>query len=496
MNGDLDRREFLQMTGAGVGATIFGAYELAGCSGVGMENEAAGSAVRTNTAISKENSKSGSSDWAPRHNSGGEAAPVQGYTTRESVAQGNTLAFCVSSEQDYRIEIYRLGWYNGTGGRHLTTLDNTNPSDQPKPEPEGSRKLVTCSWDITDTVEVGSDWVSGLYFARFIPADEGDITSYPFIVKENTPDAHAVVQLPMNTHAAYNGWGGASLYNHTTDDRFDSPGDAVSFDRPYGMPFRNHLSYAIHLVRWMEMEGYDVSYIVNTDMDRDPDLIANYELAICAGHSEFWSVRQFKSFENARDGGTNLAFMGGNIGMWSVNFREDGLRSYNCDKDDSSLMFRNRYKPEAELTGLLGSGAGLWKLPDLTVDESTLDHRWMNGTGFEPGDKVIGVVGHEWDFLADSSPDNVERYFYYEEGTSQWDDLVGDDPADVVGYKAESGATVFHCSTLGYPYQLDPDPTWNIHWPFSRVREYKPSVTKPNAKLQQFQRNVFDDLMT
>ena len=65
----------------------------------------------------------------------------------------------------------------------------------------------------------------------------------------------------------------------------------------------------------------------------------------------------------------------------------------------------------------------------------------------------------------------------------------------MVSYEASSGATVFHSSTLGYPYQLDPDPTWDHAWPYSRVREYKPEVMEPNPQLQNFQRNVFEDLM-
>jgi hypothetical protein len=487
----MKRRKFIKSTGSGIAAALVGAGALAGCSVGSM----ARGGDRNRTGIAEENSKAGDDRWAPRHNASGMDLPVQGYTTRESVAPGETLEFCISSEQAYQIEIHRIGWYGGAGGRPLTTVEG-HPLSQPKPRPQAEdRKLVTCDWEVTDRIDVPTDWVSGLYYARFVPEIAEEVAAFPFVVKEQTPSTAAVLQLPMNTLSAYNSWGGASLYGHRTADKFDSPGDAVSFDRPYTNPYHSHIAYAIHLIRWMEKEGFDVSYIVNTDMDRDPDLISNYKLAICAGHSEFWSVPQYKSFKRARDQGTNLAFMGGNMGMWSVDFRSGNHRTYNCDKDDSALMFRNRGMPEAELTGLKGSGAGLWKLPNLTVDASSLDHVWMEGTGFEAGDEVVGVVGHEWDFTAEESPDDLTRYFHYESGTSQWDELTGDEDADVVSYKASSGATVFHSSTLGYPYQLDPDPTWDHAWPYSRVREYKPEVMEPNPQLQNFQRNVFDDLM-
>ena len=492
MKTDVNRREFVRLAGTGVGGALLGGSGLLGCS----INAVAEGENQGHSRIAAENEKLGSERWAPRHNAAGVAAPVQGYTTRESVAPGETLGFCVSADQPYAIEIHRIGWYGGKGGRQVTRVESNDPRSQPKPRPQTEdRKLVRCNWEVTDRLTVPDDWVSGLYYARFLPARSEKVTSFPFVVKEASPSTAAVLQLPMNTLNAYNGWGGACLYEHCTDDAFDSPGDAVSFDRPYSHPYHSHLAYAIHLIRWMEKEGFDVSYIVNTDMHREPGLISNYALAICAGHSEFWSVPQYKSFEAARDRGTNLAFMGGNIGMWSIDFRSDDLRTYDCDKNDSSIMFRNVGLPEARLTGLEGSGAGLWKLPDLTVDVSALDHKWMQNTGFEAGDSVIGVVGHEWDYIADTSPDNITRYFHYESGTSQWDDLVGDDDADVISYEAPSGATVFHSSTLGYPFQLDPDPTWDHAWPYSRVREYKPQVTEPDLRLQRFQKNVFNDLM-
>ena len=74
MSEDFNRREFLKLTGAG--ATLLGTYGLIGCSGLGPGEERGSAAVRTSTVISGENSKSGSSNWAPRNNAGGEEAPA------------------------------------------------------------------------------------------------------------------------------------------------------------------------------------------------------------------------------------------------------------------------------------------------------------------------------------------------------------------------------------------------------------------------------------
>jgi len=504
------RRDFLKVAGLGLSGAMLGssgvAKSQAKASANGKTDGVAAGVRGPDTRIGKENQKQGSPHWGPAHNEAPEASfavPVQGYTTKESVAPGEKLEFCVRAKQPYTIELYRIGWYGGAGGRKIATLEGSDPKIQPIPErDETDDRLVTCDWEVTDTVAVSDDWTSGVYYARFVPkeADPEQATVYPFIIREKEPTAHAVVQLPLNTLNAYNGWGGASLYGHTTAGD-GPPGDAASYDRPYANPYSCHIGYALHLIRWLEREGYDVAYITNTDMDRDVDLISNYNLAMCTGHSEFWSVAQFRSFEKARNSGTNLAFVGGNIGMWSVIFRSDHYRTFDCDKDNSAIMFRNMGMEEEKLTGLKGSGAGLWRLPDLTVDKSALSHRWMQDTGFTAGDKVIGCVGHEWDYIADDTPENHTRFLHYEGGTSQWS-KNGENPvslgtdADTICYEAESGATVFHASVLGYGFRLDPDPSWDNAWPWSRVRDYKPGIDKPDPRLQTFQRNMFDELMT
>ena len=61
------------------------------------------------------------SAWLPT------AAPlhaVEGYTSESSVAPGEALELHVSTSpaEDYRVEIYRLGWYDGDGGRLVGCL--------------------------------------------------------------------------------------------------------------------------------------------------------------------------------------------------------------------------------------------------------------------------------------------------------------------------------------------------------------------------------------
>jgi len=348
---------------------------------------------------------------------------------------------------------------------------------------------------------------------------EGDSTAYAFAVRPREDRARTsklLVQLPNVTSAAYNGWGGKSLYGFTSTDEDTANGtdsaDVISFDRPQQAPGL-HLSYAIHMLRFLEREGYDVSYVMDDDVHEHPEMLREYELVVSSGHDEYWSMAQRNGFEAARDSGTNVAFLAANTALWQVRFEDDGrtIVGYKENVEDDPLagtqdetdLFRSLPdpRPECELLGVMGTGAGLFAAPNYTVVEEALDHPWMRDTGFEAGDEVVGCIGHEWDFIHEDCdvPGELTTFFHYEEGTSDTDLLpfepVRDTDADAVSYRASSGGYVFSSGSLGYNWRIDPDPSWaNEIWPLVRIKEYKPEVLTADERLQAFTANVLDDL--
>ena len=66
------------------------------------------------------------------------------------------------------------------------------------------------------------------------------------------------------------------------------------------------------MVRWLERNGYDVSYSTGVDTDRRGNLIRNHPVFMSVGHDEYWSGTQRANVEAARDAGVNLAFFSGN----------------------------------------------------------------------------------------------------------------------------------------------------------------------------------------
>ena len=65
------------------------------------------------------------------------------------------------------------------------------------------------------------------------------------------------------------------------------------------------------LLRFLERNGYDVSYQAGLDTHHR-GLPQGTRLFISVGHDEYWSGPQRAAVEAARDAGTHLAFFSGN----------------------------------------------------------------------------------------------------------------------------------------------------------------------------------------
>src|SRR3954453_192029 len=72
------------------------------------------------------------------------------------------------------------------------------------------------------------------------------------------------------------------------------------------------------MVRWLEKNGYDVSYFTDVDSDRNGALIKNHKTFMSVGHDEYWSGGQRTAVEAARDAGVGLAFFSGNEAYWKT----------------------------------------------------------------------------------------------------------------------------------------------------------------------------------
>ena len=177
--------------------------------------------------------------------------------------------------------------------------------------------------------------MSGYYLAELIITsgpDAGRRRHVQFTVR--APDASPtaiLVVVPVNTIQAYNKWGGKSLYNSGS---IGPRANRVSFDRPTNPQDLSSdlFRHEYHLIRFLEREGYDVSYATNVDVHRDPSQLLDHSMVMTAGHDEYWTKEMRDGFEVARDAGVHLSFMArtpptGRFATRTTSARSSGTRT-------------------------------------------------------------------------------------------------------------------------------------------------------------------------
>jgi len=111
---------------------------------------------------------------------------IEGYCSHARARAGETVRFFVSTApaSDFRLDIYRLGYYGGTGGRHMASLGPFQGATQPWPA-IGAKRLRDCAWTPCAELKIPADWVSGVYLGK-LTADQGGVQSYiVFIVRDD-----------------------------------------------------------------------------------------------------------------------------------------------------------------------------------------------------------------------------------------------------------------------------------------------------------------------
>jgi hypothetical protein len=443
-----------------------------------------------------ENARPGTPGWLGS-DATGRAAEV--YASAIDALPGDTVALHVSTEPNamYRVIVYRLGWYGGVGARQVACSPGCAKDElgapQAIPAPDQDGRIVA-GWPVTDRITIDPSWVSGYYLFRATLTsgpDAGMAATTYVVVRRQNSRAAMLVQVPVNTWEAYNGWGGRSLY--------DFPGlgpraKRVSFDRPFAWHVvggQGPLGWELPLVRFIERNGWDVSYQSDVMTDAQPGSLLRHHLVVVAGHDEYWSRRMRDGFEFARDHGVNLAFMGANDAYWQVRLEDAGrtmvayksMYDPNPDVPSKTAMFREIGRLECGLIGIQHQGASplYWKAGDYTVAPGALADPWMRNTGFLADAVVPGIVSVESDTIpgnqtaASSCGHALTVFFHRENGGDK------DGNADATRYTAPSGAMVFASGSHQFAWGLDD---------FSDT----PGQTRPfvDPRLQQFMRNALD----
>jgi hypothetical protein len=463
--------------------------------------------------------------WYPAH----VGQRVWGYVDRHSVRPGEKFNVMLSHrphQPDFngRIEIYRIGWYEGKDRQRVWATGFFRIEAQERtPASTGS---AGAGWNTAADVETDG-WASGYYTIDILGDDgERDRNVAFIVVVDADPKGDILVKLPTNTYQAYSRFGGLSFYMATI---VADPSTLVSFDRPtYPTFFDYEYYYVVWLEQLAQAEKLRVTYITDFDLHSNGSWPDNYKLLVSVGHDEYWSKEEFDAVERRLFVlGKNMLILSGNTAYWQIRYGDldrppgapDGGRQLVCFKlaeepikyrtPDWKLLLTTKFRdlnrrPE---TMLIGVGLDSWFSaddPKLRYDYRVVDASlsFFDGTNWKPGDFTGNhVVGYEWD---NRDPDRDGKRSY-EKGVSSIAEIPADrikvlfereltdfsgkkGKAEAVYFETPAGAKVFNAGSIRWSWGVGkPEETTASFQTFNRNLIHYMLADKPEPQLKDKQ---------
>lgn len=444
-----------------------------------------------NSVIVEENLREGSTDWQLTYvkSKNYRSKVIEGYCSHTSVEAGETLDIFVNTEQPSQvtIDVYRMGYYGGKGGRHMASLGPFSVEPQGTPE-VGEHRLIECDWNTTAQLVIPEDWVSGVYLGK-LSSKENRYQSYVIFVVRDQREADILVQTSDNTWQAYNKWpDNYSLYDSDPPQRPWSATTWISSDRPYGYYSQvvdqalsqgsgEYLLWEYPFTFWLEKNGYDVTYCSNIDRHTQQARLDRVKCYFSVGHDEYWSLEMYDSLQAAIAKGLNVGFLCGDsvtavvplnqknkAGRPGRILRRTGMFGGIVDADREVFekmssgwgydILNEKWEQHGPSQALMvggrttypGNGSGDWTV-------SNEGHWIFEGTGMKNGDVIPGIVG--WEYASDP-PKNVPGFEILAEGevmradnsTSSYASTIYPGPKDNWVFNA---ATIYWCLGLAQP---------------------------------------------
>lgn len=444
-------------------------------------------ATETANPVQAENFCPGTTRWRADRPFG-EQHDIEGFTAPISVQAGEAMKIYVSTTAStYSFEIYRIGWYQGLGGRLMYSSSTLVGIQQPPPLIDLTTRMVSCTnWHSPVTFSIPKNWVSGVYIIKLLA---GKYLRYiSFVVRNDASHSAILFQTSVLTYEAYNAWGGYSLYTSPGTNKtsiFKNRAYIVSFDRPFlaqrgGGLGEFPLYNEYNMLRWLERSGYDVSYSTDIDTDQRAATLLQHKLFLDAGHDEYWSTAMRTNVTTARDHGVSLAFFGANDTYWHVRLQSSLLgpdREVVCYKvhysndgvvdpleathpDETTSLWRSAplNQPENALLGEMYAGPAPGLAPLVLTSAA---HSFYANTTLHQGSAIDGLVGGEYDHVYHNtvSPANLLTL------AASPLPCIPSTPcprkssgtANATLYTATSGARVFDAGTFYWGWGLDDD---------------------------------------
>jgi hypothetical protein len=467
--------------------------------------------------IRRENETPGTRDWMTTNvridpKTKYRSPWIEGFVSRTSVSRGDEITFHVSTNPPSRfaIEVYRLGYYQGHGGRLMLKMGPFNGSVQPDP-PIESKRLRECNWELCASLKIPASWTSGVYLGK-LTAERECLQSYVVFVVKDDRKCDFLFQVSDTTWNAYNRWPSQySLYDDGKKEWYWGPNVQTSFDRPYGKYCQildaplsvgsgEFLLWEFPLAYWMEQNGYDVSYISNLDTHSDPAGLLRAKGWLSVGHDEYWSLAMFETMKKLVAQGLNLAFLSGNsiCGVIDILPASDGrptriierVGRYGSPQKEElengfpeEAFFTKNGPNEATLMGarstypVTGGGDWVCRKPN---------HWLFARSGMKEGDGIPGLVGWEWH----GDPAPIPGLEVVASGKTQCPRPHGEGTFTATIYPGPKNNFVFNAATIWWADGLSEPPGYVRPAVYTRPRGPDPRVQRITANLLERMRST------
>ncbi len=454
--------------------------------------------------IEAENLLLGTDDWLITNPSNN--FEVSGYAGRTSINKGDSLDLYISStSSQVSLTAYRLGWYDGKGARQMSQPVTISATQQSVPSPNSNTGLLDLNWRKSYSLHTGPDWVTGSYLIKLKANGSGKQAYIPFTLRDDNRPADIAFQHSVTTWQAYNNFGGKSIYSHNSTN--GNQANIVSFNRPYvdGFGSGELLKWEYQMIRWLEKEGYDVTYVTNIDTHQSANQLRIHKSFLSVGHDEYWSWEMRDHVELLKDNGVNLGFFTANAAYWQIRLESSSVANgnnrtmvaYRYDaasrdpilKDGSTQndhlvtgLFRAppTNRPEETLMGVM---YGLFPVDDEDMIITNADHWIFANSGLKNNDVIPNVMGYEVDGIYGYGPDNLEILAStpLKHPTTPSRNLT----SYMTIYETEQDAHVFATGTIQWSWGLD-----NFVRPYGGSRNFK------SFAAEQVTRNVLNTFIS
>ncbi len=478
--------------------------------------------------VRDENLRTGTDAWKIPEGQVADDDQLSAYSTQTSLTAGQPLTLRISSTvaTSATLDVYRIGWYGGTGGRLVTSVDglairNTDTLSACQAALPATSTACRTTWQtVTGVSDAGAytvnasawlssapvdttDWPAGDYLLKLTITDPSaqstHVSKYvPLVIRSTEFTGRTTLVNATMTWQAYNRWGGYSAYYGPTGDPTRSR--VVTFDRPYSYPIQpdnpptggpwSFLQFERASVVEAERLGLNLAYATSEDLHARGDSLSAATSVVMLGHDEYWSNQMWSTMTHLRDSGVNLLFSGANSMWWRIRLSDD-MRTMTIYKDSTEdpvadpsngLPLKTVNFPLEGQEGMVRLLGAAYITSGISAPLTITDlHMFLfDGTGATRGQQFEGLLQNEVDQARDSTenPDGMDiaaHSAFVKGATPHW--------ADITYYSTPSGAGVLNLSSMAFNLAMED------YLPFGRVANIP-------ASSKTFARQVFDNALT